>query len=948
MNFKQNIKGKNFKLKELHQLHILFPSLLLGVALSAQAETVIPDSNADSTFSDDTSYLINAGTVLGGTLSALTINGEANAKLTNHGAVGTASSNYGVNYGTNGAIVNETDGTITGVDTGLYIDSNATGAVDVTNKGDISSSKAHAVYYKSTGGTFTNYGTVGENSIEFADGVVVTDNDESSKVTIINEAGATIKTGDTPDGTMAAIEIADGYADVTNKGDIISSQCGVCASINNQNAELHVKNESTGVIQSGSAGVSSYSNSAVYFASDSSLDNAGKISSSTTYGVDFEGSNNSLINTGSISGGDAAHTAIYLKGNNNTVTLGTGSQLTDGSTGATAIQSVGTNNTVTLTGENSENGIITGLQQLTSEADSKWSLNGDVTLMGTTADTLNVNGYLTLDGTLTQTGISAGTTIGNGGTLVVGDSTHTSASMTGENITVAQGGTLSGTGMITGNIDNAGTVAVYDALAPNNSSSQLLASIAGPVNALTLTGNVSNSGNLNLAGTSPGNTMTITGDYTGTGGTVTLNTALGDDSSATDKLIIQGNSTGTSNLVVNNLGGKGAHTVQGIEVIDVMGSDSSGLFSLKGRAVAGAYEYSLVQNSTNGDWYLQSATDPTPEPTPEPEPTPAPAPATAPGPAQLRPEVGSYLANQQAAQSMFVNTLFDRMGDRFNNADANIDAAWGYISGKHTHQEGANGALDSKGDGFAMELGSDVFTGGFTENDRWSAGVMGGIGQTKTHSKVDGVHAESQSTVDGYNLGIYSTWFADAKTHTGQYVDSWYQYGWFSNKVNGDELEQESYDSSSHTASLETGYGFNLGESLGRGWILEPQAQAIYLHYDQDDHVESNGTRVTNGSGEGVLGRFGARLTTVLPEGKTVGIRPFIEANWWTGQPVADSVTMDGVTVRGDAPQNSYQLKAGLQGNLNANLQAWVNASSSVGENNYYDYGGTAGLRYQF
>ncbi|MBT1713645.1 autotransporter outer membrane beta-barrel domain-containing protein [Enterobacter dykesii] len=48
---------------------------------------------------------------------------------------------------------------------------------------------------------------------------------------------------------------------------------------------------------------------------------------------------------------------------------------------------------------------------------------------------------------------------------------------------------------------------------------------------------------------------------------------------------------------------------------------------------------------------------------------------TAPGPAQIRPEVGSYLANQQAAQSMFVNTLFDRIGDRFNNADGNIDAA---------------------------------------------------------------------------------------------------------------------------------------------------------------------------------------------------------------------------------------------------------------------------------
>lgn len=152
-------------------------------------------------------------------------------------------------------------------------------------------------------------------------------------------------------------------------------------------------------------------------------------------------------------------------------------------------------------------------------------------------------------------------------------------------------------------------------------------------------------------------------------------------------------------------------------------------------------------------------------------------------------------------------------------------------------------------------------------------------------------------------------------------MDSWYQYGWFSNKVNGDELAEEDFDSTSHTASLEKGYGFNLGEAMGQRWIVKPQVQAIYMHYEQESHIEDNGTRITNGSGDGVLERVGTPLTAVLPQGKTTGIRPFIEANWCTGYPVADSITLDGATISNDSPEKLYQLKAGVQGDLNANLQ---------------------------
>lgn len=65
----------------------------------------------------------------------------------------------------------------------------------------------------------------------------------------------------------------------------------------------------------------------------------------------------------------------------------------------------------------------------------------------------------------------------------------------------------------------------------------------------------------------------MNGNYSGNGNTITMNTVLGGDSSATDRLVIKGNSTGTTNLVFTNIGGTGAQTVDGIEVVEVDGTD---------------------------------------------------------------------------------------------------------------------------------------------------------------------------------------------------------------------------------------------------------------------------------------------------------------------------------------------------------------------------------------
>jgi outer membrane autotransporter protein len=167
--------------------------------------------------------------------------------------------------------------------------------------------------------------------------------------------------------------------------------------------------------------------------------------------------------------------------------------------------------------------------------------------------------------------------------------------------------------------------------------------------------NVINGGRIDLTngGNSTTDTFTIHGNYTGNNGEIFLNTVLGDDSSTSDKLVIDGGTaSGQTGLAILNTGGSGAATTQdGIMVVQATngGTTDSGAFALNGRVAAGAYEYFLfkggVSANTGENWYLRSTLIPGSEaaatvnpveplpPAPQPEPpqtTPPPPPSEIP------------------------------------------------------------------------------------------------------------------------------------------------------------------------------------------------------------------------------------------------------------------------------------------------------------------------------
>lgn len=452
-------------------------------------------------------------------------------------------------------------------------------------------------------------------------------------------------------------------------------------------------------------------------------------------------------------------------------------------------------------------------------------------------------------------------------------------------------------------------------------------------------------------------TLTVNGDYTGTDGTLMLNAALGNDTSRSDRLVVTGNTSGNTRMLVNNVGGAGAATTNGIQVVQVDGA-SDGTFQLDGRAVAGSYEYLLhkggIADPGDGDWYLRSVAatpgpDPTPDPDPSPGPTPDPSQGGEPGPAPApvpvyRPETIAYLANQAAAVGMFQHSMHDRMGEP-NFAGGN-DSAAGWVRVVRNQMDGRSGLdqLDADTDTSVVQIGGELTRG---DHGRWHVGLMGGTGQAQSHADSTVTGYRSKGKVKGYNLGVYGTWFANAGEPAGVYVDGWLQYGRYDQHVLGDYLREETYDATSWAASLEAGYAFALSEGGKVNLYLEPQVQAIYTDYSADDHVEANGTRVREDEAGGLTTRVGARFYGHAADADGNLLQPFVTVNWWH-ESDRNAMSFDGSVLKLELPRDRYEVKAGVQARLGGGWSGWGQLGVQSGADDYRDVNGQIGVNYRW
>ncbi|MDQ7639225.1 fibronectin-binding autotransporter adhesin ShdA [Salmonella enterica] len=574
-------------------------------------------------------------------------------------------------------------------------------------------------------------------------------------------------------------------------------------------------------------------------------------------------------------------------------------------------------------------------------------------------------GKLTLSGANTYTG---DTNVQEGTLWLSGDGSIGEMGSQ-QAVNVASGATFGGSNgtTVNGKVTNEGTLVFGDS------------EETGAI--FTLNGDLINMGTMTSGSSSstPGNTLYVDGNYTGNGGSLYLNTVLGDDDSATDKLVITGDASGTTDLYINGIG-DGAQTTNGIEVVDVGGVSTSDAFELKNEVNAGLYTYHLYWNESDNDWYLASKAqsddddsggDDTPSDggddggnvTPPddggdggnvtpPDDGGDGGDVTPPDHGgdvapQYRADIGAYMGNQWMARNLQMQTLYDREGSQYRNADGSV---WARFKAGKAESEAVSGNIDMDSNYSQFQLGGDILAWGNGQQS-FTVGVMASYINADTDSTgnrgADGSQFTSSANVDGYNLGVYATWFADAQTHSGAYVDSWYQYGFYNNSVESGDAGSESYDSTANAVSLETGYRYDIALSNGNTVSLTPQAQVVWQNYSADSVKDNYGTRIDGQDGDSWTTRLGLRVDGKLYKGSRTVIQPFAEANWLhTSDDV--SVSFDDATVKQDLPANRAELKVGLQADIDKQWSVRAQVAGQTGSNDFGDLNGSLNLRYNW
>jgi len=376
---------------------------------------------------------------------------------------------------------------------------------------------------------------------------------------------------------------------------------------------------------------------------------------------------------------------------------------------------------------------------------------------------------------------------------------------------------------------------------------------------------LANAGHVNFGGQG-GTVLTVAGNYTGNGGRVTINTVLGDDNSKTDLLHVNGDTSGSSKLYVNNVGGKGAQTDNGIKVVEVDGQ-SSGSFALgngyttkdgKQAVVGGAYAYTLQQGGVNtpndGNWYLTSQIMPCDETDTCPSPV-TPATRYSAG----VPVYEGYLNNMQALNKL--PTLQERVGERYwtgQNGDGGTNGAavddkgvWARVEGAHNRLEPDTSLTRMKQDvnTFIMQAGVD---GQFYEgaNGKLIAGITGQYGHAK--GDISSFHGDGAISTDAWSLGATTTWYGNS----GFYVDGQAQVTWFDSDLNSWTANQGLADgrkATGYALSIEAGQRF----AIDQNWSLTPQAQLMYSSINANAFNDTWGSRVSLHDGDSLIGRIG-------------------------------------------------------------------------------------------
>ncbi len=470
--------------------------------------------------------------------------------------------------------------------------------------------------------------------------------------------------------------------------------------------------------------------------------------------------------------------------------------------------------------------------------------------------------------------------------------------------------------------------------------------------------------------------FTINGNYTGVGGAMALNTVLGGDGSPSDRLVISGGTASGSTIVhVTNVGGVGAETVNGIQVVSAVGGATTapGAFALSaGELRAGAFDYDLLRGGVSGaspnDWFLRSgfALVPIGPSTPLVPLVPigAPLPSTPPpNPLPpgiefpiIGPELATYGVVQPLARQLglsILGTLDDRMGDTYEPDGCAVAPAvapdslptrkglalascplfapslWGRFFGQtldNHYQAFADPRASGNLGGF--QGGIDLLRGSLLAGHYDRAGLYGAYGDV--NADVDGLVTNPAATAYVLNRTgsmNLTAWSAGGYwTHVGPggwYLDAVLQGTWYYGSAST-QFARLNTDGTGFIASLEGGYPFSWPQ-LGPGFVIEPQGQILWQKVSFRHDYDGLGD-VALGDTKGPSGRIGLRTKWAIVTAGGQVWQPYLRANLWRDWGADANAVYSGTDVVPLLSQTTMlELGGGLTGRINAAVSVFAN-----------------------
>ena len=546
-----------------------------------------------------------------------------------------------------------------------------------------------------------------------------------------------------------------------------------------------------------------------------------------------------------------------------------------------------------------------------------------------TADNSTLTGNITVDGAATNT---ASITLRNNATLT-GDINVDTANGAFADLAAESGAIFTGATQDVRNVATSG--GTWNVTADS-----------------TVTDTLTNGGVVAFVSGRPFRTLTTT-NYVGTGGTMRFNTQLGDSSSPTDQLVVNGGTiTGTTGITVNNAGGAGAVTTgNGIPIVVAQSgaTSSANAFTLAARVAAGAFEYGLRKGASGSaddlnSWYLCNTTGcATFNPSGGP---PDGGPTGSPDEPLYRGEVAMHAVYGAMARQLGLLTLgtfHERNGDQQLAAADGRERGWARVFGQHMEQSHSGEVRPS------------------TDGEYY--GIQGGIDAIRTVSATGhldraglfAAHATAHVDVAGHILAIPNLHVGrtdlDA-TSVGGYWSHLAPSGWYTDAVvmgtvydgDGGTFDGSKVGVSGTGAIASIEGGFPLLKLWGM--TLQQQAQLVYQYLNLDEANDPY-SHVAHDTPDALHGRIGWRLSA---DGLPWLFKPFLKANLWqdfAGKDTAIYAHTHEIVNRHRS--TTLELGGGFVANIAPNVGLWASAdyATDIGgtEQEREAVRGTAGLR---